>query len=192
MFNPRADGNCGFRAIAFEIHGSEDLYRVVKRTMHQHFNQNLEHMYPKYHVNRDRINRALDPDHDEWFCYPECCQIAADVYKMPVAFFSDLNNAMLFPLKLSPSESTRIRPLSLQLHDQSAHFYLIQFKHGSEIPWPQTDPYREGDTTFHYRDDPWFPLFTQSFLEAHKVVKERRIRQVNGKEEEVYEYIYID
>lgn len=80
----------------------------------------------------------------------------------------------------------------LQLHDSSQHLYLIQLKHGSQIPWPQTDPFRDGDTPFHRQDDPWFPLYTHSFLEARKVVNERRLRQVNGKEEEVFEYIYLE
>ena len=45
MDKPTADGNCGFRALAFELFGSKDRYVDVKNIKLLHYLKNVDRDY---------------------------------------------------------------------------------------------------------------------------------------------------
>ncbi|KAG2215582.1 hypothetical protein INT45_006814 [Circinella minor] len=150
VHNPAADGNCGFRALAFELFGSEDRYVDVKDTMLLHYLKNI--------------------DDNQWFCAPECTQIAADVFQTPVALFNGFQSNMYIPLRVNPLDAKRTHPIVLQLKNN--HIILIKIKPGSHIQWPILYPEPRGHKEEVLTADPWYDIFKDVFDRSIKMLPE--------------------
>ena len=85
VHNPVGNGNCGFRALAFELFDPKGRYIDVKDKMHIHYLKNIDGDYKYY--DHSYIQQILNSQSNEWFCYPECPQTAADTLKTLIAFY---------------------------------------------------------------------------------------------------------
>ncbi|KAG2227155.1 hypothetical protein INT45_003885 [Circinella minor] len=168
VHNPAADGNGGFRALAFELFGSEDRYVDVKDTTLLHYLKNIDGDYKKY--DDGRVKGILNPQDNPWFCAPECTQIAADVSQTPVALFDGFQSNMYIPLCVNPLDAKRTRPIVLQLKNN--HIILIKIKPGSHIQWPILYPEPRGHKEEVLTADPWYDIFKDVFDRSIKILPE--------------------
>ncbi|CAG8835918.1 15021_t:CDS:2, partial [Racocetra persica] len=107
--NPKSDGNCGFRAFAIAIRGNEENWNLVKLAMNGQLNKHIE-VYKDwlgYDINllkRILESRASPCTSSLWFLLPDCAQLAADTFSVPIAIFDEKDEqcAMFFPLESAP------------------------------------------------------------------------------------------
>lgn len=167
VYNPIGDGNCGFRALAVELFGDERKYLDIKDAMLRHYLTNIGGIYKSY--DQHRIKGILNPHSNEWFCVPECAQIASDTFKAPIAFYGFESNTF-FPLQLTPFESKRTHPIALHLHH--AHIILVKIKHDACIQWPELYYENRGRKREVLTVDPWYPLFKDVFDRSIQIYSE--------------------
>ena len=158
VHNPIGDGNCGFRALAAELFDSEDKYIDIKEAMLNHYLSNIDGIYKNY--DQHQIKGILYPHSNEWFCVPECAQIASDTFKAPVAIFG-LQSNTFFPLQHTPLDAERTNLITLHL--DAAHIILVKIKHGAHIQWPELYIENRGRKKEVLTADPWYPLFKDVF-----------------------------
>ena len=170
VHNPIGDGNCGFRALAFELFGSEGRYIDVKDIMLIHYLENIDGDYKSY--DHSYIQRILNPQSNEWFCYPECAQIAADTFKTPIVFYS-ADSSTFFPLHITPNNAKRAHPIVLQL--MHAHIILVKIKHEPHIQWPVLYPEGRGNAYEVLANDPWYPIYRDVFDRSIRVLADHTL-----------------
>ncbi|KAG2214028.1 hypothetical protein INT45_001991 [Circinella minor] len=134
VHNPAADGNCGFRALAFKLFG------------------------------------ILNPQENQWFCAPECTQIAAHIFQTPVALFDGFQFNMYIPLRVNPLDAKRTHPIVLQLKNN--HIILIKIKPGLHIQWPILYPEPRGHKEEVLTADLWYDIFKDVFDRSIKILPE--------------------
>lgn len=151
VYNPRGDGNCGFRALAHAIYGNEDLYEDVKSRMLAHFRQK-KHI----HYRGDdavAIESVLARNSGKWFMAPECVQIAANTFQRPIAFYGSITY-LYVPSHITPAEASAIHPIIMQL--RNSHFILVYIRQDAQFQWPEISPTHPGFMKNpDFTRDPW-------------------------------------
>ncbi|KAG2216814.1 hypothetical protein INT45_013886 [Circinella minor] len=79
IFNPKGDGNCGFRSLAYEIYSNQDEWKSIKQEMLDNLTAN-QHFYLKLFTqdNFDTAKNILICRDEEvsvsfYFTFPEHC-----------------------------------------------------------------------------------------------------------------------
>ncbi|CAG8520849.1 3759_t:CDS:2, partial [Cetraspora pellucida] len=95
IYNPKSDGNCGFRALVIAIRGNEDNWNLIKLAMNGYDIDLLKQILE---------SRESPCSSSLWFLSPDCAQLAADTFSLPIAIFSENNeqSMMFFPLESTP------------------------------------------------------------------------------------------
>lgn len=106
VWNPLGDGNCGFRALAWQIYGfidaenvddpatSEELrvesnaYQRMKSAMLRQLEKNEAQYRSCFQAYFD-VNelKALIRSKSQWYSVPECAQLTADTFGRPIAIY---------------------------------------------------------------------------------------------------------
>jgi hypothetical protein len=133
VFNPKGDGNCGFRSLSHELYNDQDQWKNVKQEMLDHMNQNSD--FYCYLFTPDNIlkSKQILACRDEevsssfYFTSPEHPRIACETFKRTIVFLSSQGENITFvPLLSQPIKK---QPIFLQL--SGMHFYLIKIKQGA-------------------------------------------------------------
>lgn len=70
---------------------------------------------------------------DDWFYFPDCCQLAADTFLTPISFHSATVSVLFLPITNVTYASTK----PIVLHLLSDHFKRIVYKRGARnITYP--------------------------------------------------------
>ena len=133
IFNPKGDGNCGFRSLAYEIYSNQDEWKSIKQEMLDNLTAN-QHFYLKLFTqdNFDTAKNILICRDEEvsvsfYFTFPEHCRIACETFRRTIVFFSSQGNNITFVPLLN--EPVKVQPVFLQL--SGLHFYLVKIKQGA-------------------------------------------------------------
>ncbi|KAI8985992.1 hypothetical protein BDB01DRAFT_787166 [Pilobolus umbonatus] len=146
------DGNCGFRAVAFEVYKDEGDWYKVKQKMKNTYLKYKDTLYKgvgtemENKVEEDIMMERLDSfkspclGNDDlllWFSTFTCPQVVADTYQRPVILYCYLENfvngeirrfyesQVFFPLIEMEMSKTEY-PISLLL--SHSHFYSIEYQ----------------------------------------------------------------
>ncbi|CAO3618540.1 unnamed protein product [Mucor hiemalis] len=127
IFDPEPDGFCGYRAVAYLIYGDQDEYKKVKKEMLKTLEENLE-WYKTYtgsiipEIERN-IRAGMDGESSKtaiWYKTPDCAQIAADTYNIPVCVYTTVSSyntdqcLTFLPFRWPTRHKVKIQPLILQ------------------------------------------------------------------------------
>lgn len=140
VFNPLADGNCGFRAVAHGVKGDEHQFPTIKMEMCDYL---LTHedwleqcgVYSKDDINRMKriLQHQGQATEEFWFYFPDCCQLAADTFRTPISFHSAEASVFFLPI----TNNKYAKPKPIILHLQFNHFTRIVYKRGARnITYP--------------------------------------------------------
>ncbi|CAG8772289.1 10808_t:CDS:10, partial [Gigaspora margarita] len=94
VYNPLSDGNCGFRALAIAIRGNKENWDLIKLVMNGQLNKRMEvyRDWLGYDINllkRILESRYLSCQPSLWFLSPDCAQLAANTFSVPIAIFEE-------------------------------------------------------------------------------------------------------
>ncbi|CAG8747503.1 8934_t:CDS:2, partial [Cetraspora pellucida] len=87
IYDPKSDGNCGFRSLAFAIRGNEKNWILVKLAMNSQLTKCLEVYKSWLGYNTDLLSQILEYRTSPcppsfWFLFPDCAQLAADTFSV--------------------------------------------------------------------------------------------------------------
>ncbi|KAG0184945.1 hypothetical protein DFQ28_010210 [Apophysomyces sp. BC1034] len=146
VYNPIADGNCGFRALAIAIkNGDENEWKSIKEDMLTFLLE--KHSFFCAILGVDTVkslqltlqDRSSPCPSSMWFSVPDCALLAANTFSVAIATFSS-EQSLLFPPFFGLPTSTR--PITIQLHN--SHFYAVKFKPRTKMISPPLYPgYKE-------------------------------------------------
>ncbi|KAI9255270.1 hypothetical protein BDA99DRAFT_562530 [Phascolomyces articulosus] len=94
IYNPRSDGNCGWRAASAILNGDEDHYQVVKMCMLETMRNEKDlfiHLFTRgeYHRIIEMLDQPTGPvSFENWFEVIDCPRILAHTYNQPVVLYS--------------------------------------------------------------------------------------------------------
>ncbi|CAG8782696.1 8554_t:CDS:2, partial [Racocetra persica] len=96
IYDPKSDGNCGFRSLAVAIRENEENWILVKLAMSGQLTRRMEIYKDWLGYNTDLISQILECraslcSPSLWFLSPDCAQLAADTFSVPIAIFDELN-----------------------------------------------------------------------------------------------------
>ncbi|KAI8085497.1 hypothetical protein BDF21DRAFT_450872 [Thamnidium elegans] len=137
IFDPLGDGNCSYRAIAYLHYGDENRYRDVKKDMLVAFESNKDN-------------------------YPDCAQVVADAYNIPVCTYGDAaiigycNEAVTFlPLGVPVKPKIKVQPYHIQ-NVRNLHWMAVKFGH-RQMEYPTVS-----NMYFHV-DESYIKLFKRTW-----------------------------
>jgi hypothetical protein len=147
VFNPVADGNCGFRVIAHGIKGDEHQYNTIKKDMHDYLVQYSDwlvelgvHLQDDVEKMKHILQQRGSVGVEHWFYFPDCCQLAANTFLTPISFHSAENSILFLPITNFTYTSTK----PIVLHLQFQHFTRIVYKRGARnLTYPTLYPIYE-------------------------------------------------
>jgi hypothetical protein len=146
VYNPKGDGNCGFRSLAQALKGDEELYGDIKDQMLERLNAQKEwYLENGVFIDEDikKMTELLPKrglvSSQHWFYTPDCCQLAADTFLHPIHFHTS-SGAMLY-LPLTSLSYFKNNPIALHL--QASHITLIKYRQRSQVPHPPIYPIYE-------------------------------------------------
>ncbi|CAG8709325.1 11951_t:CDS:2, partial [Ambispora leptoticha] len=108
VYNPLSDGNCGFRALAIAIRGNEENWDLIKLVMNGQLNKRMEVYRDWLGYDIDLLKQILESRDSPcqsslWFLSPDCAQLAANTFSVPIAIFEERDEqSMLFFLLETP------------------------------------------------------------------------------------------
>ena len=151
VFDPKPDGWCGWRATANYFEGNQDLFPVVKKKMLETFEKNKQVYWDILHLDeRRRLQGLIERGSEwvekdggarlaDWFRTPECAQVVADTYGVPVVVFPNVasNGEAVSFLPLEMPLQTRSKPPSpfVLQNISGSHWVCLKFKHTCKS-WP--------------------------------------------------------
>ncbi|KAG0166723.1 hypothetical protein DFQ29_000877 [Apophysomyces sp. BC1021] len=141
IYNPQSDGNCGFRALSMAILGQEDKWPMVKLAMCNRFRENISAYQRGFAYDPEIVLNILECQsspcpQDSWFLVPDCAQLAADTFNVPIAIYTGTgkNSQLFLPVGL-PLRSTASVIILQFINDN--HIICVNLKHGVfDFPWP--------------------------------------------------------
>ena len=165
--NTKSDGNCGFRALAVALVGDEERWRCVKLSMLRHLkmrNQLYQDWIGYDVVNLRRIleNMTSPCLEDHWFLSPDCCQLAADTFNIPVAHYDAINSSndtLYLPSETQPGR--RCYPIILCLVHNN-HYVNVECIADSQVKWPRFNIQHKPICCLHGLQNSWVSLFNDS------------------------------
>ncbi|CAG8820214.1 8290_t:CDS:2, partial [Gigaspora margarita] len=161
--NPKSDGNCGFRALAIAIRGNEDNWNLVKLAMNGQLNKRLEVYKHWLGYDVDLLRWILESRESPcssslWFLSPDCAQLAADTFSLPIAIFNEDNerSMMFFPLESAPMH--RKNPIILHFMNEN-HIVYVSMKSYVRVNWPMVNVQHKSICQRYGLEDHWSKLF---------------------------------
>jgi hypothetical protein len=147
VHNPKADGHCGFRALALALGMSEDDHGMVKAQMHQYYISRKAFYVDELGYNHNQLIAVLQDNSihcptTSWFYVPDCAQLAADTFGAVIVFLDmgGTGGESCMYLPLGPFVQTAV-PIGLSLSNE--HFKCVKFNSGGNFPWPRLNPQHE-------------------------------------------------
>ncbi|KAI9257133.1 hypothetical protein BDA99DRAFT_606410 [Phascolomyces articulosus] len=158
----KADGYCGFRALALQLYGDQDQYQKIKQTMLNHLFANYEFYLDILAKGNDvilknivrRLEFGITPEtihtttcsSDYWFNGAMDTQIAADAYTTPIAVFDERpswKSFLYLPFTFPSDTNRQPQPINMFLH--SNHFSVVDLipSRARHMVWPAVKPYHE-------------------------------------------------
>ncbi|CAO3618160.1 unnamed protein product [Mucor fragilis] len=165
VWNPLGDGNCGFRALAWQVYGyiegenidgpvmsdtpriESNAYQRLKCAMLRQLEKN-ESQYRscfKDFFDVDGVKNILCSK-SEWFRAPDCAQLAADTFGRPIAVYPDqgssLGSVTYLPVIDGDFSNVDVpnpgrAPLPLPLQNQGDfHWLTAELKRSAKHVWP--------------------------------------------------------
>ncbi|GAA5799521.1 hypothetical protein EDC94DRAFT_330975 [Helicostylum pulchrum] len=127
VYNPKGDGLCGFRAMAYLRYGDEECFRDVKRDMLVTFEANKD-AYVQFFsvVPSDSLGEISDAP--LWFDTPDCAQVLADAYNVPICVNNADDATTTLTLKKPVKPKLRVQPYHLQNINRN-HWFAIKLGH---------------------------------------------------------------
>ncbi|KAI8330055.1 hypothetical protein BC941DRAFT_456922 [Chlamydoabsidia padenii] len=138
VFEPARDGNCGFRCLAKSIYdkkkgttNNQDKYGDVKVSMFDYLKEKSHFYISTKFFNQDQVDKleaitSFRGDNGTpsslWFEAPDCAQLAADTFRVPIEIHSKEGSTLYLPLTNTRYQS--YSPIILQLYQD--HFYLVK------------------------------------------------------------------
>lgn len=195
IFNPKPDGWCGWRAVANSFEGNQNAFPIVKKKMLEVFKKNrqvywdilrLDHTRKKLEGLIERGSNWVEKDGGaeltDWFITPECAQVVADAYGVPVVVYPSIRSnseAVTFlPLEM-PIKRTSKPPSPFVLQNTCGnHWVSLKMKHTCKY-WPAVFyAFRESPEHLHMFQTYWnkwgqFPKHkekTKTFPEGAKFI----------------------
>jgi hypothetical protein len=134
VFNPRGDGNCGFRCIAKALYDDQEKFELVKNTVLETLIEGETfYMTTQIFPDFEHLVQTLSykgegsiVPQQYWFSTPDCAQLAADSFRRPIECHTPHGPTLYLPL--SNTTYSSYKPLILQLH--ASHFFLVTIKTG--------------------------------------------------------------
>jgi len=176
VFNPKSDGYCGYRAISFIHYGKEEEYLKVKEDMLKALEENKEVYEKKLAFDvaslRDNIERGMESKSPvcKWFNTPDCAQVVADAYNVPVCIYSDPQNTYIpsltyLPLNRSTEKpKNKIRSYNLQ---NQGNFHWVAVIYGYvQDQLPKVEPLY---FTIDPKNEHYFKYFWNCFKQFPKL-----------------------
>ncbi|POW16997.1 hypothetical protein PSTT_00857 [Puccinia striiformis] len=146
VFDPTADGNCGFRCLARSLGYAEDGWRKVRKELTKEATDH-KGVYLKLQGGEESMNRIIESLEEsskspittsQWLNKMNHGQIIANTYRRPIIFISNECSNTFLPLRLGPSVKLGCEPVYL-LHVNGNHWVLanVEGKDGVKpIPPP--------------------------------------------------------
>ncbi|CAG8456316.1 3914_t:CDS:2 [Racocetra fulgida] len=163
IYNPLNDGNCGFCALAFAIRGNEENWDLIKLAMNNQLSKRMEVYKDWLGYNTDSLKwilefRASPCQPSQWFVSPDCAQLAASTFAVPIAIFDEKNeqSMLFFPLETPPVH----RKTSIILHFINGnHIVYVGMKSYAKINWPAVNVQHIPLCRKYGIEDHWSKLF---------------------------------
>ncbi|KNE94806.1 hypothetical protein PSTG_11817 [Puccinia striiformis f. sp. tritici PST-78] len=135
IFNPRGDGNCGFRCVAQALGYADDMgFMQVRDEMAREI-ASWRSNYTKLQGGENEMKKIINSltvarakesvGCDKWLDKMLHGQILANTYNRPIIFLSQGDSNSFLPLRLGPKDSTRVEPIYL-LYVDSNHWVLLE------------------------------------------------------------------
>ncbi|POV97591.1 hypothetical protein PSTT_14978 [Puccinia striiformis] len=135
IFNPRGDGNCGFRCVAQALGYADDMgFMQVRDEMAREI-ASWRSNYAKLQGGENEMKKIINSltvarakesvGCDKWLDKMLHGQILANTYNRPIIFLSQGDSNSFLPLRLGPKDSTRVEPIYL-LYVDSNHWVLLE------------------------------------------------------------------
>jgi len=161
--NPKMDGNCGFRSLAIAIRGDEEKWWMVKLAMKSHLAKcrNVYEEWLGYDISLllDILECKLSPCSSKyWFMVPDCAQLAADTFRVPVAMMGAREELCSLFLPLLSPPAARRDPIILHWVNDN-HLMHVAVKSGAIIHWPSLNPQHKPICDLYELEDYWSGLF---------------------------------
>jgi hypothetical protein len=130
VYDPSADGHCGFRCLAKAIYGNEDDYQKVKNDMMKVLVDRKDFYWKSKVFGKgkgyDSLTKIISYSGSSappefWFSTLDCGQLAADTYKRPIEIHHR-DQALIF-LPMIKEKYQTFNPTIMLLH--ASHYYLI-------------------------------------------------------------------
>ncbi|SAL95599.1 hypothetical protein [Absidia glauca] len=130
VYDPSADGHCGFRCLAKAIYGNEDDYQKVKNDMMKVLVDRKDFYWKSKVFGKgkeyDSLTKIISysgssAPSEFWFSTLDCGQLAADTYKRPIEIHHK-DQALIFLPMIKERYQTFMTTIML-LH--ASHYYLI-------------------------------------------------------------------
>ncbi|KAI8136568.1 hypothetical protein BJV82DRAFT_584432 [Fennellomyces sp. T-0311] len=91
VYNPKADGHCGWCSVSFVTNEDEEAYDTVKEAMRSIMMHKVD-FYQDHGIDVDRAAKRLKKigkiGSNDWFETIDCPQLVADLYQRPIQYFS--------------------------------------------------------------------------------------------------------
>ncbi|KAI8878730.1 hypothetical protein K501DRAFT_277234 [Backusella circina FSU 941] len=143
VFDPKGNGHCGYRAISHIHNNNQDDFQKVKADMLVAFEKNkhiYEHIFINDLENLEKKTLELEwtkASHKvpEWFSVPDCAQVVADTYDVPVCIYpnpsdkSPLGCTLTFlPIRSPTKLKIKCKPYILQ-NRGDVHWLAVNYGH---------------------------------------------------------------
>jgi uncharacterized membrane protein (DUF106 family) len=148
-----SDGNCGFRSLAQAIHGDQHRWKEVKTVMKEVLDKKLKHYEATLQYNIPKLQQILEKD-GEWFLTPDCSQLAADAFKVPIAVHSVHDNYTFLPMLYVLQKTT---PIVLRWQTQC---HIVLEKASIDYVLPELNPQFKASYKHHSK---WQQNFDKMF-----------------------------
>ena len=121
--DPIGDGNCGFRCIAHQVLGDQELWPQVRKEMAELLVSEKDN-FVKMLGGEKEFNQIIRHLKHNWLNKLDMGQIAADTFQRPVCFYSLAECCTYVPFKVPPNSHA---PICIS-HVNNNHWILLSIK----------------------------------------------------------------
>ena len=180
LYSPASDGNCGWRAAAYNLYGDESAWKKIKEGMEVKLLQEID--YFKTIFGSQEVYELMEIlklcgessiSFDNYFRLDSCSQLLAEVCNIPVIVYSDtgFQDCTYLPFLSDPrgfNESDNL-PDPCILYLKGNHILNVQLiynnnwkVHSKPFRWPPLDPnYIDKINDLHVKTG-WLELYNDS------------------------------
>ncbi|XXG53730.1 hypothetical protein AAC387_Pa03g1784 [Persea americana] len=144
-----ADGNCGFRAVAWLMELGEDSWQQVRKDLSKELVTHAEH-YRQLYGSHQRVDELLHiisyqmdcPPYDRWMTMPDMGHLIASHYNVVLYHLSIEQCLTFLPLRSVPVPVAARREIAIGFVNQN-HFVQVFLIQGHPIPLIATNWIRQ-------------------------------------------------